>query len=211
MPDGFDGAGGFAGGLVEAGAGAGVGDAGAGVRVTGAGVVRGGIDETGGGAGVGDSGTLAGGGAAGMLLGALTGANAKLPMMAKSMNTPVNPTVSQVKKSPVFVPKAEWPPTPPKAPDRPLPRFFCSRISPISSRETSMKTNDKPTVQNDARIMVRLSRFPAAQCRAFARMQAVMIAAKSAATRLAPPTKAPSTSGHFINSNALSGFTLPPY
>jgi len=37
------------------------------------------------------------------------------------------------------------------------------------------------------------------------------ISEKESALRLAPPTKAPSTSGCFISSAALSGLTLPPY
>ena len=46
---------------------------------------------------------------------------------------------------------------------------------------------------------------------ALARAAAAMIAAKSSATKHAPPTKAPSTSGQAISSAAFLGFTLPPY
>src|SRR5438045_8495823 len=56
--------------------------------------------------------------------------------MTSSMNTATNPTVTHVRKSPVFVPNAVWPPTPPNAPDNPDPRFFCNRISPINRTET---------------------------------------------------------------------------
>lgn len=38
-----------------------------------------------------------------------------------------------------------------------------------------------------------------------------MILEKDFACREAPPTNAPSISGHFINSSTLSGVTEPPY
>jgi len=46
---------------------------------------------------------------------------------------------------------------------------------------------------------------------AYLNYAALIIAIKESALRQAPPTNAPSTSCFESNSDALSGFTLPPY
>src|SRR5437870_1043918 len=68
------------------------------------------------------------------------GTNIQFPITHATRNTAVRATVIHVSTSPVLVPKADWPPAPPNAPDSPEPRFFCNSTRQIS-RKLTIVTN----------------------------------------------------------------------
>src|SRR3972149_5366206 len=70
--------------------------------------------------------------------------------MHRTIQTAATPMVIRVKRSPALVPKALWPPMPPKAPARPppLPRW----MSTSRTRKIAKKNKKKPTRNDITRL-----------------------------------------------------------
>ena len=123
--------------------------------------------------------------------------------------------VIRVNRSPALVPKALWPPMPPKAPVKPPPRPRWTRITRIRNTDSSASgmheqimiassrpAEHRPSQRSDRKSTMRARSYFAA---------AAMIAKKPSAFRR-PRRPAPRRcSAGASSSAALSGFTLPPY
>lgn len=134
-----------------------------------------------------------------------------------TIQTAATPIVTLVKTSPALVPNALCPPMPPNAPASPPPRPRWIKTSRI--RNTAIRN-----IRTISNAFIVVSRCLGGQssardvggpetCSASGDQlpTPAAIPKKSAALRLAPPTRAPSTLGCANNSAALSGLTLPPY
>ena len=118
--------------------------------------------------------------------------------IAPTMKTAPSTVVARVSTvAPARAPNAAWLPLPPKAAAMSPPLPCCSRTTTTSSRQASTYSADRTMLNmaDDYTVAARLL---------------ATISAKPPASRPAPPTRAPSTSGCAESAPALAGLTLPP-
>jgi hypothetical protein len=94
---------------------------------------------------------------------------------------------------------------PPNAAPTPCSEDFCISTNRITRNATTTWTNVKSMIK----ILISITSIPSVRLLRY--NAAFTMSVKPFASKLAPPTSAPSMSGCPSNSFALAGFTLPPY